>query len=65
MTDKTETVAIDKDEWYPVFSLVSNDASYATKCKIPKALAKRARKAHKEFNAVQNELADYWEQAAR
>jgi hypothetical protein len=54
------TVSIDRDEWYPVFSISTEETSYGERCVIPAALADRAAKALAEFDAVQDELGRIW-----
>jgi hypothetical protein len=56
VSEPTLTVGIDKDEWYPVYSIVSADATYATRCEIPADLVVRAEQALSEFGKVQNEI---------
>lgn len=56
MTDQNITVVLDKDEWYPVYSVVDATATYGFTVTIPAALAARAKAAEEEFNAVQDQL---------
>ena len=56
MSDENVTVTVDKDEWYPVYSIVGPDSTYGFQMTIPAALVERAKAAAVEFDAVQVEL---------
>jgi hypothetical protein len=50
------TVGIDRDRWYPVYSIVSADTTHATRCEIPASLKLRAEMALEDFQKVQAEI---------
>jgi hypothetical protein len=56
MSDQNVTVTIDKDEWYPVYTIVEDGSTYGFPLTIPATLAERTKAATDEFNAVQDEL---------
>ena len=59
--EKATTVGIDRDEWYPVYSIeVRRDNKYATTATIPDSLIARAIAVAVEFDEVQRELESHF-----
>lgn len=56
-------VRIDKDERYPVFSVVKDDASFGETVDVDPAIVRRWRRAEKAFSAAQVEMAEAWNEA--
>lgn len=59
----TEQIGVDKDEWYPVFSITEPHLTYSRTIDAPAEFVQRARRVFAEFEDVQRELQKLYDEA--
>ena len=63
MSARTEQIGVDKDEWYPVFSITEPHLTYSRTLDAPAEFIERARIVFAEFEEIQRELSKLYEEA--